>query len=135
MHGLVIKDAPLEAILAGEKTWEIRGSATTRRGLIGLIRSGSGTVTGVCELVGVRGPLSVEELAAHASNAGFRATRLPYARTHAWVLAGARRLLRPVPYRHPPGAVIWVRLADEVSEAVQAQLHTVPASFARGGRA
>ena len=35
---------------------------------------------------------------------------LPYATTYAWVVRGARRLSERVPYRHPAGAVIWVRL-------------------------
>jgi hypothetical protein len=45
-------------ILAGSKTWEIRGSSTGKRGRIALIQSGSGTVIGVADLVGVVGPLS-----------------------------------------------------------------------------
>jgi len=43
MHALVIRPQWIEKILAGKKTWEIRGSRTAIRGIIGLIPSGSGS--------------------------------------------------------------------------------------------
>jgi hypothetical protein len=33
-----------------------------------------------------------------------------YDRPHAWVLKDARELRKPIPYRHPAGAIIWVDL-------------------------
>ena len=42
----------IDRILEGTKTWEIRGSKTLVRETIGLIASGSGTVVGVCDVVG-----------------------------------------------------------------------------------
>src|SRR5882724_4942048 len=56
-HALIIREEPLSKILAGTKTWEIRGSATKRRGRIALIQSKSGLVVGTCDLVDVVGPL------------------------------------------------------------------------------
>jgi len=123
LHGLLIRKPHLDRILAGEKRWEIRGSATSRRGLIALIQSGSGTVVGTCELVDCVGPLTLEQLNANSALAGLgQVHRLFYRRTFAWVLRHARRLAEPVPYVHPTGAVIWVRLAPEVDERVRAQL-------------
>jgi hypothetical protein len=123
LHGLLIRKPHLDRILAGEKTWEIRGSATSRRGPIALIQSGSGTVVGTCELVDCVGPLTLEQLNANSARAGLgQVSRLFYRRTFAWVLRGARRLAEPVPYVHPAGAVIWVRLAPEVEVHVMEQL-------------
>jgi hypothetical protein len=113
-HGLLIRQAPLEKILAGTKTWEIRGRATARRGRIALIESKSGQVVGTCELVDVVGPLTLRELRQHADRTGFSPSEPPYERTYAWVLRVARRLPSPVPYCHPSGAVIWVKLEPRV---------------------
>ncbi|PYR88791.1 MAG: hypothetical protein DMF84_26740 [Acidobacteria bacterium] len=38
-------------------------------------------------------------------------TKLPYPNTFAWLMKNARRLRTPVPYRHPSGAVRWVKFA------------------------
>ena len=66
MRGLVIRKPYVDWILAGTKTWEIRGSATRIRGRIALIAGGTGTVVGTCELIDVRGPLSIADLRANA---------------------------------------------------------------------
>jgi hypothetical protein len=113
-HGLLIMKEPLDKILAGTKTWEIRGKATARRGPIALIESKSGHVVGTCEVVDVVGPLTLAELQKNAKRAGSRAEQLHYETTFAWVLRNARRLPKPVPYRHPSGAVIWVVLEPSV---------------------
>jgi len=113
-HGLLILKGPLDKILAGTKTWEIRGKATARRGPIALIESKSGHVMGTCDVVDVLGPLTVPELRRNARRTGFRPNELPYATTYAWVVRDASRLPEPVPYRHPSGAVIWVRLETAV---------------------
>lgn len=123
-HGLIIQKEPLDKILARRKVWEMRGSSTTRRGPIALIESGSGSVVGVCELVDVVGPLSLAELRRNARRAGFKATSLYYERTHAWVIKNARRLPRPVPYRHRRGVVIRVRLTRAVSARLGAPRRT-----------
>ena len=37
-------------------------------------------------------------------------TELSYEKTYAWVMSEPKLLEPPVPYKHPSGAVIWVRL-------------------------
>jgi len=113
-RGLLVLKEPLDKILAGTKTWEIRGKATTRRGPIALIESKSGHVVGTCQIVDVVGPLSLTELRRSASRTGFRPSQLPYPTTYAWVVRDAQRLAEPIPYRHPSGAVIWVKLETSV---------------------
>jgi hypothetical protein len=118
-RGLVVMKDPLDKILAGTKTWEIRGKSTAIRGPIALIESGSGQVVGTCELVDVVGPLSLAELQKNSRRAGFRPSQLWYDTTHAWVVRDARRLSKAVPYRHPVGAVIWVRLEPKVMQQLE----------------
>lgn len=113
-HGLLILKEPLDKILAGTKTWEIRGKATARRGPIALIESKSGHVVSTCEVVDVAGPLTLAKLQRNARRTGFRPSELPYATTYAWIVRDARRLPAPVPYQHPSGAVIWVCLETRV---------------------
>jgi hypothetical protein len=59
LSGLLIRSPYIDWILAGSKTWEIRGSSTAKRGRIALIQSGSGTVIGVADLVDAVGPLTL----------------------------------------------------------------------------
>jgi hypothetical protein len=119
-RGLLIWKEPLDKILAGTKTWEVRGKATTIRGRVALIESKSGHVVGVADIVDVVGPLSLSQLNLSSRRTGFRTTRLRYATTYAWVIANARRLATPIPYRHPSGAVVWVKLKGETLRRLNA---------------
>ncbi|MGD1091624.1 MAG: ASCH domain-containing protein [Bryobacteraceae bacterium] len=125
LRALLIHEEYVEQILKRKKTWEIRGSRIAIRDLIGLIPSGSGTITGVCEVVDCIGPLSVTSFRTNAAKAGMRPSEAKlghYSKTYAWVLKRARRLERPVRYRHPSGAVIWVNLEGRVERAIRTQL-------------
>ena len=115
MNGLIIRSPYIELILNGKKTWEIRGHSTKIRGKIALIRGGSGLVVGTCEMTGAIGPLTLGELRKNAAKAGFKKNEikeLPYQNTYAWVVRRVRKLNRPRRYKHPSGAVIWVRLTS-----------------------
>lgn len=122
LRGLVVREPYVDWIVDGEKTWELRGSATKVRGPIALIAGGTGTVVGTCELRDSIGPLTVEDLRKNARKLNQRPSDfhepLYYTRTYAWVLANARRLPKPVSYEHPSGAVIWVKLDGRVRRAV-----------------
>ena len=121
MKALLIKKRWIDKILRGTKKWELRGSRTQTRGQIALVESKTGTVVGVCHVVGVEGPLSLAKLQRTTSKHGVpppSLRRLPYKRTYAWVLRKASRLPVAVPYRHPPGAVIWVRLRPKVTQKI-----------------
>ena len=39
-----------------------------------------------------------------------------------WIFANARRLSRPVRYKHPSGAIIWVKLSAGVQRRISAQM-------------
>lgn len=123
MRGLIILEEPLNKILAGTKTWEIRGSRTLIREQIALLQSGSGTSVGVCDLVDCLGPISPGDLRKNSRKTGITRTTTgsSYKQTFAWVLKNARRLAKPVPYDYPAGAIIWVRLNDEVAKQITRQ--------------
>lgn len=113
-RGLIIRQPWADMILSGQKTWELRGSQTRVRGGIAIIAGGSCQIIGVCDLVDVKGPLTQDEYNKAQTERGVTTSEvrpLPYPKTFAWVLARPRRLERPVPYQHPNGAVIWVKLA------------------------
>lgn len=113
MNGLIIRSPFVDWILAGKKTWEIRGCYTHVRGKIALIRGGSGLIVGTCELVSVVGPLTLRELRKNARKLAelkSEITSLSYETTYAWGLKNARKFRRPRRYKHPSGAVIWVKL-------------------------
>ena len=125
MRALLIRSPWIDLILDGKKTWEIRGSRTHIKGQIGLIASRSGTVVGVCDLVKCVGPLTATEFRKSAKKAGHRRSEAKlgyYRQTFAWVVKNARRLARPVEYRHPSGAVIWVLLEAAVDREIQGQV-------------
>lgn len=110
MDALIIKKHWIDLILTGEKVWEIRGCATKKRGIIELIQSKSGLVVGKCELVDcIKLDLN------HYKNSKDKhcidnVDKLPYKITYAWILSNAVRYEKPRPYKHPYGAVIWVKL-------------------------
>jgi hypothetical protein len=84
-------------------------------GKIALIRSKSDLVVGTCILIEVKGPLTREEFQRNAARAGLTAKQaktLPYPETYAWVVKNARKCSPPRPYRHPMGAVVWVKLPE-----------------------
>lgn len=114
MRGLLIRSEPLDLILAGKKTWELRGKNTHIRGKIALIRSGSGLIVGICELVDVIGPLThgqlLLNLKKHRMSVRDAVSGTGYLKTYAWVLSNAHSLFEPIPYQHPQGAIIWVNL-------------------------
>ena len=115
-RALLIRSPHIEKVLAGTKTWEIRSRSTNVRGTIGLIRSKSGEVVGTCDLVDVIGPLRYGEFRDNARKWGGKASdveRGDHLMHYAWVLRNARPFRTPVPYRHPSGAITWVRLTPK----------------------
>jgi hypothetical protein len=106
-RGLLVKSPHIDRILARRKTWEIRGARAHIREVIALIRSGSGEIVGTCEIVDVVGPMTLADYKQNARKAGLASasiTRLPYAKTFAWVLKNVKAVKKPRPYKHPPGA-------------------------------
>lgn len=115
-RGLLIRAPYIQYILAGKKIIEFRGSRTTIRGTIALIESGSGLIKGTAELYDVEGPNTLEEYNERAkANMGEGKPQLPYQKTYGWLLRNVEQDAEPIPYVHPQGAVIWVKLNDIVN--------------------
>ncbi len=113
-------------ILAGKKTWEMRKGNCNYRGIVALIRKGSGQVVGLANIADSLPPLTTPEAYAAAEpNHRIPLPRQSKARkdgwTTPWVMSDARPLARPVTYTHPSGAVIWVNLEPDVAAAVTTQ--------------
>jgi len=124
--GLVIASPWISLILSGQKDWEMRGRGTDHRGWFALIWKGMGEVYGVASLIDVRPPLNEDEMIAH-----FERHRIPEDAiragevagwTRPWVVSDVIRLPRPVRYKHPSGAVTWVKLEDQVIHAIEQQV-------------
>lgn len=122
-RGLIIRPEPLEQILSGRKTWEMRSNHTQVRGPIALIQKGSKSVLGVADIADSRGPLSDVERFSAAHLHGITPERLQQSEVahyrYAWVMANVRRLARPIPYQHC-GGVIFVTLDDYAAREVDA---------------
>lgn len=108
--GLIIAEPWISDIFEGRKTWELRNRNTRIRGPIYLIRKGSGLILGTAHLVDSIA-LPEKEMKFHKEHGepkeNFKnSEKLVYA----WVLKNPKRFLKPRPYKHPNGAVVWVRL-------------------------
>lgn len=127
MKAIVIREPYASLILAGEKTWEMRKATCRYRGPVALISKGSGTVVGTAEIVDSLP--SFDSLEAYAQAEPKHRVPPPLQRQAfsagwrtPWVLTNGRRLTKPVPYKHPSGAVVWINLSDDVIAEVMAQL-------------
>jgi len=124
LSAIPIKEPFIDMILDGEKTWEIRTKFTKKIGLVGLIRSKSGTVVGTATLSEV---IQLTQELAYENTAlmGFRPLTWEEAKDlvgqYAWVLKEVVRFKSPVPYKHPSGAVTWVTLDEPTTKKVLAE--------------
>lgn len=110
MKGLIIKSPYIDLILEGKKKWEIRGSNTSIRGRIALIKSGSKKIYGEVDLINSF-EINLDEYNEYCvSLYGNKEKDLPYKKTYAWVVDNPVIYDKPRDYVHPLGAVIWVNL-------------------------
>lgn len=125
MQALIVREPWIDMILSGEKTWEMRSRPTRNRGRIALIRQGSGQVVGVADLLGTKSEMHPDQFAAtfdrHRIPAGMTDEAVRKRWFFPWILANARRLGTPVPYRHGKGPVTFVALEPEVMRQIERQ--------------
>jgi len=89
------------------KIWEMRSRKTKVRGTIGLIEAGSGLVIGSVE---ISDSFEVYNPEFHIKYHKVEDLSLLDKWCYAWVLRNAKRFEEPIPYKHPKGAVIWVKI-------------------------
>ena len=108
---LLIRDPWVTLILAGFKTWEIRGEPVSYRGTIAIAKSGEkqSLIFGVVDIVNCIGPLTLDEI-----TNGYDKHRdpddthkKPYKHTYAWILNNPRMLSSPKEFQHQNGWVKW----------------------------
>ena len=111
-QALIIKPRWLNEIYFNGKYWEMRSSATAKRGTFGFIEQGAGLITGQFDLIDSLPPILPEEYQKHYSK-----HRIPGDLGHLrdkyvypWVMSNIIKFDDPVPYSHPQGAVIWVNI-------------------------
>ena len=117
---LLIRQPWLELILSGEKTWEMRSKPTKIRHRILLAEPG----TGLCSGQAIISDCVKIERADFARHADKHQVRSPagiaiidnYQDIYAWQLQEVTRLSVQQPFKHPPGAVIWVRRNGAAAE-------------------
>ena len=111
---LVVKKKWLDLILAGLKTWEIRGRPTAKRGWIHLAESqAGGKLMGRARLVKCL-QLSREAFNIHRKRHCVPSWGMvPYDTPYAWVLEDAEKFEKPFEYEHKQGAVSWVDVQPE----------------------
>jgi len=114
---LVVKQPWADKIVKGEKTWELRGRRTNKRGRVAIAVSGQGgLIIGGATLVDCHGPVKKDEMATaldkHCVPAASRLGR--YDKTYAWEFKDACKLEAPITYTHRHGAVIWAKLPHPV---------------------
>ena len=114
MKCLIVKKQWLDLIFSGLKIWEMRATRTSVRGTIGLIEAGTGTVVGTAELVDCGSPLDEKQAAIYRAHHCVDDLELLKKWKYPWRLRAAKRFDEPVPYRHPPGAMIWVEVDDGI---------------------
>jgi len=106
---LVVKKKWLDLILAGTKTWEIRGSSTSKRGWVHFAESqAGGKLRGRARLVNCF-CIPTESFHRHYKKHCVPSLSVvPYVKIYAWVLEDAEKFEKPFEYEHKQGAVIWV---------------------------
>ena len=108
-RALVVKKKWLDLILAGAKTWEIRGSSTSKRGWIHFAESqAGGKLRGRGRLVNCF-CISTESFHLHYNEHCVPSlSMVPYVKIYAWVFEDVEEFEKPFEFDQKPGAVTWV---------------------------
>jgi len=112
MDILLIKPYWTDKIFLNDKCWEIRGSNTKKRGIIGIAKSGTGQVFGTVRLfdsISLTKELWECNRDKHQVELSWEELLKIYKYPYAWVLTEKNQYAEPIPYNHPQGAVIWVK--------------------------
>lgn len=111
---LYVKPKWTNEILSGNKTWEIRGLSTNKRGYIGILKSGNkGFMDGYVELSDCF-RINKEDLFNNVSKHGISNINdindIPYKKIYVWVLKNPVLYKDPIQINPKKGAIIWVKI-------------------------
>jgi hypothetical protein len=108
-RGLIIQKIWLDQIFDNGKIWEMRCAKTKITGKIGLIEAGTGQIVGDAILLGCLNT-PIEPNSEYFDKHKINDFELLRKWKYPWILSNPKRYANPIPYNHPKGAVIWVRL-------------------------
>ena len=108
-RALIVRKVWLDKIFDEGKIWEMRSRPTKIRGTVGLIEAGSGLIVGSVDLDDCL-KLPIHQLPHYLNYHKVSDENLFDKWPYAWVLSLAERFKKPIPYKHPKGAVIWVKI-------------------------
>ena len=116
MDGLIIKGKWIDSIFNFEKSIEIRGVPTNKTGQqIALIKSKSSMIYGttiIYECIQFLDADMFDNMRnLHQYEFSFEKLKkdFGYKKVFGWVFYNIEKFLIPIPYKHPQGAVIWVK--------------------------
>lgn len=126
MNGLIIKKKWLNLIVSGKKTIEIRGNNTQRQNeTIYLLESGTHRVVATA-IISSTYPIScsdwAEERDKHYVDISYTDLKKRYKTPYAWVLSKIKLIKDIWYYKHPQGAVIWVKDVQPIDKMIQIRL-------------
>jgi hypothetical protein len=127
-RGLIIQQPWVGMIADGKKSWEMRTKQTRLRGWIGLIEKGTGQIIGVAYLKA--SPPALRRNEHHLHHRKHRVKPDPSKKLYSgkylfpWVLHKTIKLPKPIKYKHPNGAVTWVKFSNEVSRGLARCIRT-----------
>lgn len=110
-RALIINKMWLDKIFNEGKIWEMRTTKTKITGKIGLIEAGTGLIVGEVQLIGCSErvvPKHKDLIKYHKVENLSLLDKWKYA----WFLHNPVKYDTPVPYEHPKGAVIWVKIKN-----------------------
>ncbi len=126
MNGLIIKKKWLNLIVSGKKTIEIRGNNTQKQNeTIYLLESGTHRVVATA-IISSTYPIScsdwAEERDKHCVDISYTDIKKRYKTPYAWVLSKIKPIEDIWYYKHPQGAVIWVKDVQPIDKMIQIRL-------------
>ena len=113
-RGLIINKIWVDRILDHGKTWEMRSRRTHFTGWFGIIESGSGLIVGKAFMTSGHIKPTHQELLQNIDKHQVKDLSLLKKWCYAWTIEKAVRFKEPTPYKHPQGAVTWVKLDHTV---------------------
>jgi len=110
-RALIVRAPHAGLIVDSLKPWEMRSSTTDIRGMVGIIEARSGLIIGEANLVHSISAIDPVMLAVNYRHKHLvEDYNLLEKWNCPWVFKNAKRYDKPIPYKHPQGAVIWVKL-------------------------
>ena len=109
-RALIVRKPHIDNILDNGKCWEMRSRPTRITGWIGLIEAGSGLIVGKAFLTSGHVKPSADEISNNTEKHQVKDLSQLEKWCYSWTLEKAERFEEPIPYDHPNGAVIWVKI-------------------------